>query len=389
MVLRIAQRIRAARFAQQARNPAHIPVALLVRAAVRIPFAFDAPAARLRVAHEARLARAHRRIAARRALGIATAQHTALARIAALCPAERVQHARLGRGAIAVAATAHLLHANVVLAVLEFGARCVRLARRLADALQADLIADAVALRGAQRTADATVADRSRLALLIAATVLYRHAAEQRIARRLRMARANAHVILHRAVGIAATAVLELARIHATVVHARQTDGAITVVRALDDLAQRVRIAARMRWTRAQHLVCVHRALSVLAAHFGRPLARIRAAILLAGRAQRAIRVRGALVRIAAAALERIADQAGGTRAREGTGRVLALRRRMAWRLGALVDVLACAVALRVVAFQARADGLVVLHVAHATGAGDLIARVCVKIERVSFISFW
>lgn len=121
--------------------------------------------------------------------------------------------------------------------MLEFGTRRVRLTRRLADALQADLIANAIALRRAQRTAYATVADRPGLTLLIAAAVLHRHATEQRIARRFRTARTNTHVIFNRAVGVASATMLQLARIHATILYACQIDGAIIVVRAVDNLA--------------------------------------------------------------------------------------------------------------------------------------------------------
>lgn len=126
----------------------------------------------------------------------------------------------------------------------------------------------------------------------------------------------------------------------------------------------------------------IHRTLGILAAHFGSPLARIRASILFTGGTQRTIRMVGTFVRIAAAALERITDKTGGTCARETAERVLAMCGRMTYGLDAFVDVLAHTVGLHVIALQAGTDGFVVLHTADATGTADLIARICEKLKK-------
>lgn len=380
VILGSAQRIRSARLAQQTGQPAHVAVAQLVRRALLVLFALDRfaahPAGGRGIAGKAGPTRAHRLVVSSGAFGVAAAQHARLASVAALRPPVRILFAALRRSAFVVRPASHLLHADAVLAELELGARRIRLARGLADALQTDLVADTVPVGGAQRTADARIADGPRLALLIVAAVLNGHTAQQRIAGRLRVARADADVILHRAVGVATAAVLQRARVHATGVHARQIHGAVIVVGTLDQFAQRVRIAARVRRTRAPHFVRVHRALGVLAADLGSARARIRAAVLLAGGGQRTVRVRGTLVRIAAATLEGVADQAVGTGAHERAGRVLAASGRMAGILLALVDVLADA-RLLVIALQAGADGLVVGHMADAAGAANLVAGVC------------
>lgn len=81
------------------------------------------------------------------------------------------------------------------------------MARLLAHALQAQLVADAVAAGGANRGANSRVADGSAGALVVVAAVLDGNAAQQRVSSRSGLARADSDVILDGAVGASAAGV--------------------------------------------------------------------------------------------------------------------------------------------------------------------------------------
>lgn len=122
MVFGRAQRLLAARFLVLAGRSADVFIAELVEGAVVVRLALDATAVGLRVAGEPRLARADGAVTPGHTLRIAAAKNSSLARIPALGAAVRVDYAVLVRQAVVVGATADLLRADVVLAVLEVGA---------------------------------------------------------------------------------------------------------------------------------------------------------------------------------------------------------------------------------------------------------------------------
>lgn len=138
---------------------------------------------------------------------------------------------------ILVGATANLLCANVVLTELEIGTAGVAVARRLTHALQAQLIADALATRRTNGTANASITNRSRRTLIVAATILNGHAAQRRITRRSRLTGTNANVIIYDAIGILATRMCQRTRIHTFGVETRFRLWTIVVVAALDQFA--------------------------------------------------------------------------------------------------------------------------------------------------------
>lgn len=106
------------------------------------------------------------------------------------------------------------------MAVLEVRAGRVRAARRLANALDAQLIVDTVPVGAAQRTAHTSRTLGSGWTLQIAATVLERYAAQQRITGRPRAARTNGQMVLGDTIGARPTGTLQRARIDALVTDA-------------------------------------------------------------------------------------------------------------------------------------------------------------------------
>lgn len=190
-----------------ARRSADVFIAELVESAVIVSFALDATAVGLRVASESRFARANGAVTSGHTFGIAAAKDASLARIPAFGAAVRVDDTILVRQAVVVGATANLLRADVVLAVLEVGAARVSVACLLANTLQAQLVADAVAAGGANRGANSCIANSSAGTLVVVAAVLNGNAAKQRISSRPGLARADSDVIFDSTVGASAARV--------------------------------------------------------------------------------------------------------------------------------------------------------------------------------------
>lgn len=246
MVFRGAQRLLAARLAHLAGQFADLLVAVFVRRTVDVVLALDAPAVALRVARETGFARAQGVVITSRALGVSAAEDASFAWIAAVRPAVRIGHTIFVGQTVVVAAASDLFRAYVILAELEVGAAGVPVARRLADALQTQLVADAVAARCADGTADARIANGARRTLVVDAAVLDGHAAEQRVAGSAGLARAHADVILDGAVGVVAARIGYGARIHAFGVETGFRVRAVVVLAAFDELAFDGRVAARV-----------------------------------------------------------------------------------------------------------------------------------------------
>jgi hypothetical protein len=138
-----AQCIRAARVVDQARNLARLAVAQLVAGTVGVLGALDFLAAGGRVSEVALEAGAERLVVLGRAACVAAAQGSG-AGVDALVLTDGVDDAFFVGVALGVHAADQLLHANVVLAELELRAGVVGSARGLANALDAELITDAI-----------------------------------------------------------------------------------------------------------------------------------------------------------------------------------------------------------------------------------------------------
>lgn len=200
MIFGCAQRLLAARLVHLARQFAQIFLAEFIRCTIGIGLAFDATATKLRITGETGFARAHRVMISRCTLGISTAQNTTFAGISTVRATVRIGDAIFVGQTILVRAASNLFRANVILTELEIGTTRVAMTRRLADALQTQLIADAIAIRCADGAADACIAYRPRRTLVVVAAVLNRDASEQRIAGGARLTGANADVIFDNAI---------------------------------------------------------------------------------------------------------------------------------------------------------------------------------------------
>jgi hypothetical protein len=138
-----AQCIRAARVADQARNLARLAVAQLVTGTVGVLGALDFLAAGGWISKVALETGAERLVVLGRAACIAAAQGSG-AGVDALVLTDGVDDAFFVVFALGVHAADQLLHANVVLAELELRAGVVGSACGLANALNAELITDAI-----------------------------------------------------------------------------------------------------------------------------------------------------------------------------------------------------------------------------------------------------
>lgn len=148
------------------------------------------------------------------AFGISATQHTTFTRISAIGASIRIGDTIFIDQTILVGATANFFCANVVLAELEIGTARVAVARWLANALQTQLIADAVAIRCTNGATNASVADRSRWTLVVSAAVLNGYASEQRVASCARLTRTDADVIFDDAIRSNTTCICYRAWVH-------------------------------------------------------------------------------------------------------------------------------------------------------------------------------
>lgn len=144
--LRGADSINTARIVRQAGDSTLVSVADLLLAALVVVLALDrltADLVVLRVPEEPALAGAHCTVVVSSAFGVASAENQ-VASFVTLRLANVVLDAPLVVRAIVVESAAQFLDANAVVAVLELGAAGVALAGRLAETVDAELVAYAV-----------------------------------------------------------------------------------------------------------------------------------------------------------------------------------------------------------------------------------------------------
>lgn len=148
-----ANRVHAARIAGETSYSTLVGVADLLPGAILVRLALDGLAADLivlGVPEESGFAGANGGVIVRLASSVPPAEEQ-VARFATLRLANVVLHASLVVRAIVVRRATQLLHADVVVTVLVLGATGVALASRLAEAVDAQLVAYAISRAGAQR----------------------------------------------------------------------------------------------------------------------------------------------------------------------------------------------------------------------------------------------
>lgn len=152
MLLRRANGVNPARITGEASDSTFVGVANLLPGAILVRLALDRLATDLIVlgiSKESRFAGANRDVFVRLAFRVPPAEDQ-VARFATLRLANVVLHASFVVGAIAIRRATQFLHANVVVAVLVFGATGVGLASRLTEAVDAELVAYAIPRATAQ-----------------------------------------------------------------------------------------------------------------------------------------------------------------------------------------------------------------------------------------------
>lgn len=372
-----ANRVHAARIAGETSYSTLVGVADLLPGAILVRLALDGLAADLivlGVPEESGFAGANGGVIVRLASSVPPAEEQ-VARFATLRLANVVLHASLVVRAIVVRRATQLLHADVVVTVLVLGATGVALASRLAEAVDAQLVAYAISRAGAQRGAYPSVASRARGALGVRFAVLDRCAAKIGVTCATRLTRAHRAVVQGRAVRSLAANVGERAGVDAFVIETRVGRTAVAVVIAFQMDALRSWIAGSLAGTSAKWNVVADQAIGVLSAN-GRHVARIRAPVVDAGGRIGTVEVGEAVPWLLATRLERIPDQSVGTNAGVRAFRVLTNRGRVARVVQTLVDVLAD-VACQLEARITFAYPSVVGRYAVAVSAIHLIARTC------------
>lgn len=248
-----ANRVHAARIAGETSYSTLVGVADLLPGAILVRLALDGLAADLIVLgipEESGFAGANGGVIVRLASSVPPAEEQ-VARFATLRLANVVLHASLVVRAIVVRRATQLLHADVVVTVLVLGATGVALASRLAEAVDAQLVAYAISRAGAQRCnedekrlnrskgkieafvrtgAYPSVASRARGALGVRFAVLDRCAAKIGVTCATRLTRAHRAVVQGRAVRSLAANVGERAGVDAFVIETRVGRTAVAVV---------------------------------------------------------------------------------------------------------------------------------------------------------------
>lgn len=199
------------------------------------------------------------------AFSISAAQHTTFTSISAIGAAIRIGDTIFIDQTIFIGATANFFCANVVLAELEIGTTRVAVTRWLANALQTQLITDAVAIRCTNGATNASVANGSRWTLVVSAAVLNGYASEQRIASCARLTCTDADVIFDHAIRCNTTCICYRARVHTFRVQTGFRARTIVVLTTFDLFAFDRWIAASVRWAFAEGAMGVDGALSIYA----------------------------------------------------------------------------------------------------------------------------